>query len=105
MLIAVIVIAIVSFIIGVFYFKHKKIVIANSVLYKKIRMVNQKYAFDYNIKPVLYFCQTCKSKKSLDNFDFAKNLQKIVADNLVYYERLIDKLNYNSKFWIVYKEE
>ncbi len=98
-------IAILVLILAIFYFKHRKIVIANSALYKKIQIINRKYLFDYSLKPVLFFSQVCKSKRGLDSFDFVKNLKKIIADNLSYYQHLIDKLRNNSKLWVAYKDE
>lgn len=92
-------------ILAILYFKHKKIVIDNSALYKKIQLTNRKYSFDYSIKPVLFFSQVCKSKRGLENFDFVKNLQKIIADNLTYYQHIINKLRNNSKLWVAYNDE
>ena len=76
-----------------------------SNLAQKIQLTNRKYSFDYSIKPVLFFSQVCKSKRGLENFDFVKNLQKIIADNLTYYQHIINKLRNNSKFWVAYNDE
>ncbi|MBO5214963.1 MAG: SHOCT domain-containing protein [Clostridia bacterium] len=98
-------IGLIVLILAILYFKHKKIVIDNSALYEKIQLINRKYSFDYSIKPVLSFSQVCKSKRGLENFDFEKNLQKIIADNLTYYQHIINNLRNNSKLWVAYNDE
>lgn len=80
---------------------NRKIVMTYSDLYAQIQRLNAQYKFE-ELEAELFFSNQCKSKRGLENFDFDKNMQSIIEQNIPYYQRLLNKIDTNRELWAEY---
>ncbi len=84
--------------------KNEKIVRQNSKLIQNTMTIGSKYNF-YNTSNVLYFYNTLKSKRSLENFNLDEYVLGSLNSNLNYYKDLFKKIDNNKFMYLDYIKE
>lgn len=77
----------------------------SSMLYNDITSINNEYNFKYDIEIVKGIKVELNSRRSLDGYDFEKNLLKEIKTNYEFYNSAISSIKYNREYYNVYINE
>ena len=80
-------------------------VLLSSVYIKEINEINKKYTFQTLSRSSETKIFYLNSKRAFDNFDFYKRKSEFVKENLSYYQKLIQRIDYNVSTFADYKRE